>query len=169
MTACAQGIVIKPLDGPYRPGQSGWHKLRARTTTEAIVAGVTGSAREPRTLLLARLDRTGHLRYVGRTAPLAAPSRREIALLLQPATDHPWPVPLPVAWQGRLGRPEPLPYVPLVPSLVAEFGADVAFETGRFRHPVRYLRPRLDLDPADIPPWTYARRPAGSGTAAATE
>ncbi|RCG16914.1 ATP-dependent DNA ligase, partial [Sphaerisporangium album] len=28
---------------------------------------------------------------------------------------------------------------------------DVAAEHGRWRHPVRYLRPRLDLTAADLP------------------
>ncbi|MEV4416190.1 RNA ligase family protein [Catellatospora sp. NPDC049609] len=118
-----EGVVIKPLDKPYLPGQGGWHKLRARTTSEAVLAGVTGPAGEPRTLLLGRRDGEGRLRYIGRTAPLAGPLRRELAPLLQTAAGHPWPVPLPAAWQGQLGRPEPLAYRP-VDALVVEFGAD---------------------------------------------
>jgi hypothetical protein len=34
--------------------------------------------------------------------------------------------------------------------LVAEFDADPAYESGRWRHSVRYLRIRSDLGPADV-------------------
>ena len=36
------------------------------------------------------------------------------------------------------------------PNLVVEVSADPARSDGRFRHSVRYLRPRLDLDAAEI-------------------
>lgn len=36
------------------------------------------------------------------------------------------------------------------PLVVAEISADTALHAGFFRHPVRYLRHRPDLEPADV-------------------
>ncbi len=64
---------------------------------------------------------------------------------------HPWPEPLPPSWSGQLDRPEPLRYVQVDPTVVAEIDADVAFEHGRWRHRVRYGRARSDLSVYDVP------------------
>ncbi|MHA4815405.1 hypothetical protein ACXZ65_13740 [Streptomyces aculeolatus] len=37
------------------------------------------------------------------------------------------------------------------PDLVVEFDADTAVDAGRYRHPVRILRPRHDLSPDQVP------------------
>lgn len=60
-------------------------KFRARATTEAIIGGVTGSIRNPDTLLLGRFDRRGRLRYTGRTHPLTTHQRGELTRLLSPS------------------------------------------------------------------------------------
>ena len=86
--------------------------------------------------------------------PLAPSERQEVARLLTAATGvHPWPQPLPAPWIGRLDRREPQPYVQVKPLLVAEIVVDQAYDRGRFRHPVRHLRIRADLNPADVEPW----------------
>ncbi len=146
----AEGIVIKPIDGKYEPGRSGWHKLRSRNSTEAVIAGVTGGLASPYTLLLARASPAGAWRYTGRTLPLSPSQRAELARLLTPALQHPWPQPLPARWQGIQRQPEPLRYVPVVPHLVAEVAADTAYEGGRFRHQPRYLRIRAELLPMQL-------------------
>lgn len=89
--AGVEGVVIKRLDSRYEPGRRGWAKFQARATTEVIIGGVTGSLRNPETLLLGRFDRRGRLRYTGRTHPLATPQRQELARLLSPPrpTDRP--------------------------------------------------------------------------------
>ncbi|WP_246595607.1 ATP-dependent DNA ligase [Actinoplanes auranticolor] len=48
-------LVVKDLDGLYRPGRAGWWKLKRRVTTEAII----GAVDDPRVLLLGRLDDRG--------------------------------------------------------------------------------------------------------------
>jgi hypothetical protein len=59
---------------------------------------------------------------------------------------------LPAGWAGsQYGRHEPISYIRVRPELVVEVAVDVAVERGRWRHPVRYMRPRPDLAPADIP------------------
>ncbi|WP_446210412.1 hypothetical protein [Micromonospora sp. IBSANI012] len=131
-----------------------------RAATEATIGGVTGSLGNPSTLVLGRFDRRGHLRYTGITHPLAMVQRRELAPLLSPlrpqqrrgiVAPHPWPQPLPASWSGQLDRPEPLRYLQVEPTVVAEIEVDTAFENRGWRHRVWYVRPRLDLSVYDVP------------------
>jgi ATP-dependent DNA ligase len=150
--AGVEGIMIKPSGEPYRPGARGWMKYKARSTTEAIVGGITGTLARPVTLLLGRYTRDGHLRVAGRTTPLKRQAAKELAPLLTPAgPQHPWPERLPSGWAGIYGNREAIEYVRVRPDLVVEIEVDVAAEHGRWRHPVRYLRPRPDLRPGDVP------------------
>ncbi|WP_121401448.1 ATP-dependent DNA ligase [Micromonospora sp. M71_S20] len=153
-----EGVVIKRRGGRYMPGRRGWGKFRTRVTTEAIVGGVTGGISNPDTVLLGRFDRRGRLRYTGRTHPLGTPQRLELATLLSPlilphrhAVGHPWPDPLPASWSGQFDRPEPLRYVQVQPTVVADIEVDTSFEHQRWRHRVRYARPRPDLSVYDVP------------------
>jgi hypothetical protein len=77
-----EGVVIKGLDVPYRPGRTRWWKCKTRSSAEAIVGGVTGPLAAPTGLLVGRFDPVGRLRYVGRTGPLAAPPRVELSALV---------------------------------------------------------------------------------------
>ncbi|WP_343443713.1 ATP-dependent DNA ligase [Micromonospora schwarzwaldensis] len=160
VAAGIEGVVSKRLAGRYEPGRRGWWKFRTRLVTEAIVGGVTGSMRSPVTALLGRFDRRGRLRYTGRTHPLTRVQREQLGAMLSPlhpvqhyraVSAHPWPEPLPASWSGQLERPEPLQYVQVEPTVVAEIDADVAFEHGRWRHGVRYARPRPDMSVYDVP------------------
>ncbi|WP_245718811.1 ATP-dependent DNA ligase [Micromonospora rhizosphaerae] len=150
--------IDKRLTGRYEPGRRGWSKFRTRIVTEAIIGGVTSSISRPETVLLGRFDRRGRLRYTGRSHPLTTDQRAALAELLTPprmphpgTVAHPWPQPLPASWSGQLDRPEPLPYLQVEPTVVAEIAADVAFEHGRWRHRVRYARFRPDLSVYDVP------------------
>lgn len=158
VVAGVEGIVIKRLDSRYEPGRRGWAKFRIRASTEAIIGGVTGSLRNPATLLLGRFDRHGRLRYTGRTHPLTTPQRAELAMLLSPlvlpypdAVAHPWPQPLPAGWTGQFDEPEPLHYIQVQPTVAADIEVDTAFEHRRWRHRVWYRRPRQDLSVYDVP------------------
>ncbi|KMS79091.1 DNA ligase [Streptomyces leeuwenhoekii] len=149
-TVGIEGVVVKGLAQPYQPGRRGWLKVRARATADAIVASVTGPVTAPSTLLLARRDQTGRLRYVARTAPLARTAREELGARLRPGgPDHPW--------RGRRfsagwGSSEQLDHRPVHPELVVEFAGDTAVDEGIYRHPVRYLRVRDDMSPEQLPP-----------------
>lgn len=152
-----EGLVVKGLDDPYRPGQRGWHKLRHRHSAEAIVGGVTGTLAEPETALVGRLDATGRLRYGGRTHELTPRQRRDLAPLLLPVgrrgggdADHPWPRPLPVSWIGHPGS-RPLDYLWVRPTVVVEVRVDAAYEFQRWRHRPGFLRTRGDLSVDDVP------------------
>ncbi|MER5338475.1 hypothetical protein [Micromonospora sp. NPDC002717] len=160
VAAGIEGVVSKRLGGRYLPGRRGWSKYRTRIVTEAIIGGVTGSLCEADTLLLGRFDRSGRLRYTGRTHPLNVEGRREFEAVLSPprfgrhrraAVVHPWPQPLPASWSGQWDRPEPLEYVQVEPTVVVEIEADVAFEHQRWRHRVRAVRARPDMSVYDVP------------------
>jgi ATP-dependent DNA ligase len=145
-----EGVVAKRVDQKYLPGRHHWSKVRSRSTTEAIVGGVTGSLSEPTGLILGRPDEHGRLRVVGRSFPLPRAVRSELASLIVPADrSHPWPTVLPAGRFG-LGGGDPVEYVPVAPELVVELEVDVAYEHHRWRHGARFVRTRRDLDPADI-------------------
>ncbi len=96
--------------------------------------------------------------------PLTVAQRAEVAAAVTvSAGRHPWPRPLPGAWTGRFGGAD-VDYVPVEPVLVAEVVVDRAYDRGRWRHPVRHVRLRPDLDPSRLPGWT----PGGSGVAPGT-
>jgi ATP-dependent DNA ligase len=126
--AGVEGLVIKGATTPYRPGAAGWRKLRHRSSTEAIVAGITGTVSAPETLLLGRFDANGRLREVGRTGTLTAAQRREVSAAIELGNDH-----------------------SVLPTLVVEVEVDPSLEGNRWRHAARYLRLRRDLSVYDVP------------------
>jgi len=131
-----EGLVIKPADSPYLPGQRGWQKLKVHRVISAVVGGVTGSLAQPEALLLGRYEPSGKLRYIGRTSRLTPRQADEIAWHLMPAgSDHPWPDQIATTW-----RATPTSYVKVQPATVVDVQADVAENHGRIRHAVRYLR-----------------------------
>ncbi|MGP3990817.1 ATP-dependent DNA ligase [Streptomyces sp. 3N207] len=148
-----EGLVVKPEAGTYRPGErggrGGWEKLRSRTTHDAVIGAVTGPITLPSTLLLARWDQAGRMRLVGHSTPLPRMLRQQIGGVLGlPAPDHPWRG---VTFSAGWGTREPLEHRCVRPSLVVEFEADAAFDSGRWRHPVRVRRLRPDLSPDELP------------------
>ncbi|WP_335756172.1 ATP-dependent DNA ligase [Streptomyces alboflavus] len=144
-----EGCVVKGSRQPYRPGKREWIKVRSRQTHEAVVGAVTGTLRRPSSALLGRYDRSGQLRLVGRSVPLAHPLRATLAERVSPASDgHPWAGwTFSAGWSGE-GK---LEAVLVAPDVVAEFSGDTAVDHGRWRHPVRLLRLREDRKADDVP------------------
>ncbi|GIF69332.1 ATP-dependent DNA ligase [Asanoa ishikariensis] len=158
-TTGIEGIVAKRVDQPYRVGRGGWQKLRARTSAEAIIGGVTGWITAPRTILVGQFDTRGRLRFTGRSTPLTETQRAELAPLLhRPVAqrqglrmEHPWPQPLPSSWTGSWQTRTAQRYTQVEPDTVAELLVDTAFEHGRYRHPVQHIRVRRDISVYDVP------------------
>ncbi|MFI0485135.1 ATP-dependent DNA ligase [Actinomadura sp. 9N215] len=148
-----EGLVVKDADGPYLEGRRRWRKVKRRFTTEAIVGGVTGTRQAPESLILGRYDAEGRLRVVARTTPLPPEARTSLGELLRHAgPDHPWPAELPAGFAGGpYGSHPPIRYVRTEPETVVEISADAAVEQGRWRHAVRYIRVRADLDASQSP------------------
>ncbi|WP_244291558.1 ATP-dependent DNA ligase [Streptomyces subrutilus] len=145
-----EGIVVKAMNQPYRPGHRGWYKLRRRNTTEAIIGAITGTMIRPQLLLLGRRDAHGHLRSIGRTAPLRAEMARLVGgNVIAANAGHPWE-----GWRfaSAWGSRDILDVTLVRPDLVAEISADTAVDrSGVFRHAVRFKRLRLDVTVEEVP------------------
>lgn len=150
VVAGVEGLVAKAGADPYRPGR-GWVKIKHRSTTDVVCAAVLGPVTAP-TAVVAGLPIGDRLRIVGRTVTLPAAASRALAshLRLAEAGHHPWPARVRSATvSGFGGAAEPVDLT-LVEPVVVEVSADVAWSGSSFRHPLRFLRARPDLDPADV-------------------
>lgn len=171
-----EGVVIKAAAGRYIPGSRGWLKYRIRQTYDVVVGAVVGAIEAPTRLVFGYhtlsevdmqagvLEEAGldgpalRLQVAGASIPLGRRQARTIGALLHAADPgtHPCPDRMPARWLGdwasdttRLRHVQPL--------LVVEVSADTAFEHGRWRHQVRYMRVRTDKAP------TTVRRPDAPG------
>jgi hypothetical protein len=113
-----------------------------------ICGAVTGSLARPEVVVCGRY-RGKDLEVIGRTVPLNDHHAAELAPLLKPAgARHPWPDEIGSGrWYGKNSK---VPLVKVRPEVVVEVAADAARQGDHFRHPLRYLRPRADLEPGDV-------------------
>lgn len=141
--AGVEGVVTKPMAGPYRAGRrSGWRKTRALITTEAAVLGVTRTA-----VVLGLPTRTGRWRAVGLSQPVSTDLAADLARMLQADGDL---ARLPGVLTGLPGNSDTT-YQPTRITTVVELVVDQAVEFGRWRHRPRIVRMRHDLRPDDLP------------------
>ncbi|MEU4393099.1 ATP-dependent DNA ligase [Kribbella sp. NPDC023855] len=141
-----EGLVVKGASTRYQPGRREWVKWKSRDTVEAIIGAVTGTLRHPEILVVGRY-RGEELEVVGRTVKLTEDQSAAIGKLLKPAAArHPWPDQLSTHW----GRGSKTPIVKVQPAIVVEVAADAALQAGHYRHPLRLIRYRPDLEPSDV-------------------
>ncbi|MEW2373379.1 ATP-dependent DNA ligase [Streptomyces sp. NPDC006656] len=149
--AAIEGIVVKRMNQPYRPGvrDRAWTKIRRRNTSEAIIGAITATLARPQLLILGRYDATGHLRPIGRTVPLRTEAARTLAGQLTPAgPGHPWTG---VGFSSAWGTRDVLDTTLVRPVLVAEISTDTSVDRGGiYRHPIRYVRLRADMSVDDV-------------------
>lgn len=145
-----EGIMIKSVADPYRPGKRGWQKLRIRHTAESIVGAVTGPLEAPVRLVLALPGREGKLLVAGATSALTRLESADVGRLLSPGlSDHPWPPELAGVRLGSFGG-DKIAVTRVDPHLVVEVETDTSFEFGRWRHPTRFVRVRPDLSAEEV-------------------
>jgi ATP-dependent DNA ligase len=159
------GVVAKPIDGTYRPGERTMLKVKHERTCDCVVAGyrLHKDGKGIGSLLLGLYDDAGVLHHVGVASSMAAGERASMLELLQPYREHaleahPWrdwaeASHASVEAGGRMpGGPnrwnagKDMSWEPLRIELVAE----VAYEglmNGRFRHNARFRRLRADRNP----------------------
>jgi ATP-dependent DNA ligase len=157
------GVVAKPLDGPYEPDKRVMFKVKHERTADCVVAGyrlhktgddVIGS------LLLGLYDDSGRLASVGVVGAFPMARRRELFTELQPLVTtfegHPWNwgalqsegVRNPRSSEtSRWNAGKDLSFVPLRPERVLEVRYE-HMEGTRFRHTAQFSRWRPDRDPA---------------------
>ncbi|WP_316527899.1 ATP-dependent DNA ligase [Kitasatospora brasiliensis] len=163
------GVVAKPLDQPYRPGERAMYKIKHERTADCVVAGYREHKSGPvvGSLLLGIFDDTGRLQHVGVCAAFPMARRRELAEELAPlrmddVSGHPWG-----GWADEVAHAEgrlpgavsrwtggkDLSWIALRPERVVEVAYD-HMEGTRFRHTAQFRRWRPDRTPESC---TYAQ------------
>jgi ATP-dependent DNA ligase len=157
------GVVAKPLDGPYEPDKRVMFKVKHERTADCVVAGyrVHKSGDDAiGSLLLGLYDDSGRLASVGVIGAFPLARRRELFTELQPLVTtfegHPWNwgasqseagVRHPRASEAsRWNAGKDLSFVPLRPERVVEVRYE-HMEGTRFRHTAQFARWRPDRDP----------------------
>ena len=162
------GLVAKPLDGPYVEDKRVMFKIKHERTADCVVAGYRPHKSGPDavgSLLLGLYTDEGNLASVGVVGAFPMARRRELMAELQPLVttfeNHPW------NWArqeegnrtprkaetSRWNAGKDLSFVPLRPERVVEVRYD-HMEGPRFRHTAQFVRWRPDRDPRSC---TYAQ------------
>lgn len=142
------GIVAKPLDQPYRPGERAMLKVKTLRTADCVVGGyrMTKDGKGVASLLLGLHSTEGRLDHVGFVSGFPKEERAALLALMQPLAggagfsgDAPGG---PSRWR-KAGEAE---WIPVAPERVVEVTYDQV--TGqRLRHGARFVRWRPDKDP----------------------
>jgi ATP-dependent DNA ligase len=145
-----EGLVVKGSATPYLPGRRGWIKVKNRETRDIVVGAVIGPIEQPEVVVAGLPDADGNLIIVGRTTALNRAQSDSLGKVLRsPSQPHPWPE---LIGSGHFGGHDQVVITHVDPIVVAEVTADTALQAGRFRHPLRYVRNRLDLNVRDVLP-----------------
>jgi len=166
------GVVAKPLAGPYQPGVRAMLKVKHERTCDCVVAGyrMHKDGKGLGSLLLGLYDDDGALHHVGVASAMAAKLRTQLLEDVQPLRKnalegHPWR-----DWadavdeatasgqrmpggMNRWNANKDMSWVPLRIERVVEAEYE-GLLNGRFRHNARFRRWRDDKDPSDC---TYAQ------------
>jgi ATP-dependent DNA ligase len=160
------GIVAKPIDGPYAPDKRTMFKIKHERTADCVVAGFrwhkTSTPDKPLlgSFLLGLYAEDGRLQHVGVVASFPTARRAELIEELAPwrenaLTDHPWRdwAEAQAQFEGRMpgaqsrwNAKKDLSWEPLRPDRVVEVRYD-HMEGTRFRHTTQFVRWRDDRDP----------------------
>lgn len=115
-----------------------------------MCGAVLGSVSRPAALVVG-LPVGKKLGIVGATSQLPAAKSRTLAKVLRPAgPGHPWPTEVPRGYLERFSENREPVRLTLVEPFVVEVSADVAWSGWAFRHPVRFVRLRPEMDPEDV-------------------
>ena len=167
------GVVAKPLSGPYEPDKRVMFKVKHERDCDCVVAGFRWYKDSPGSaigsLLLGLYDGSGALQHVGVCASFSKEKRRKLVDFLAPYREsaldhHPWK-----SWanpdaengaaqrmpggQSRWSQGKDLSWEPLRPELVIEVNYE-HLQGPRFRHMSHFKRWRPDKRPQDC---TYAQ------------
>jgi ATP-dependent DNA ligase len=159
------GVVAKPADSPYLPGERAMIKVKHARTADCVVAGFRWhkSGKDAvGSLLLGLYDDRGVLHHVGVTSSFTMAMRRQLAKELAPLRDnafenHPWREWAQAAESGTTRMPgahsrwsagKDLSWEPLRIERVCEVKYD-HLQGERFRHAAIFLRWRSDKPPKE--------------------
>jgi len=142
------GVIAKPLDEPYQPGERAMLKVKCLRTADCVVGGFryeTGG-KQVGSMLLGLYDEAGRLNHVGFTSGIADSKRAELTRKLEKLRGGPGFTGDAPGGPSRWSTERSAEWVPLKTKLVAEVRYDQV--TGdRFRHGTKFLRWRPDKAP----------------------
>lgn len=145
-----EGLVVKGASQTYEGGQRIWLKAKRRDNLDVVCAAVIGRRDRP-SAVIAGLPIDGRLWIVGRSSQLTAAASKDLAAHLHlPRAGHPWPEEITQGTLDRFSKEKGPVKLTLVEPFVIEVAADTAWSGRSFRHPLRYLRARPELDPAAV-------------------
>lgn len=145
-----EGLVIKGSSQAYEGGQRIWLKAKRRDNLDVVCAAVIGRRDRP-SQVVAGLPVNGRLQIVGRSSQLTAAASKALAAHLHiPRSGHPWPEEISPGALDRFSKEKGPVHLTLVEPLVIEVAADTAWSGRSFRHPLRYLRARPELNPEEV-------------------
>jgi ATP-dependent DNA ligase len=142
------GVIAKPLDEPYRPGERAMLKVKERRTADCVVGGFRRSKSGPvvASLLLGLYDEADRLNYVGFTSAFAAEDKSALTRKLEGLIAGSAFTGNSPGGSSRWNNGEQHEWHPLKPELVAEVSFDQV-TGGRFRHGTKLCRWRPDKAP----------------------
>jgi len=157
------GVIAKPLDQPYRPGERAMLKVKQHRTADCVVGGFRRekNGRRVASLLLGLYDDAGLLNHVGFTSALAKQDRAELTDRLEALIAPPGFTGKAPGGPSRWNDGKESEWFPLKAELVVEVTFDQV--TGdRFRHGTGLVRWRPDKAPRQcrVEQLGYALRPS---------
>lgn len=154
------GVVAKPLDGPYVAGERAMLKVKCLRTADCVVGGFryAQGRRQVGSLLLGLYNDEGKLDHVGFTSTIANAERPALTKRLEALAGPPGFTGDAPGGPSRWSTERSTEWTPLKPRLVVEVRYDHV-SGGRFRHGTKLVRWRPDKAPAQC---TFAQiaRPA---------
>ena len=142
------GVIAKPLDLPYQPGERAMRKVKQQRTADCVVGGFRRRKDSPEvaSLLLGLYDDAGMLNHVGFTSAFAGQDRAVLTQQLEALTAPPGFTGKAPGGPSRWNDGKESEWYPLRPELVVEVSFDQV--TGeRFRHGTGFVRWRPDKAP----------------------
>ncbi|WP_342249702.1 ATP-dependent DNA ligase [Sphingomonas sp. OTU376] len=157
------GVIAKPLDQPYRPGERAMLKVKQHRTADCVVGGFRRAkdSQSVVSLLLGLYDKAGLLNHVGFTSALAKQDRAALTERLDALIAPPGFTGKAPGGPSRWNDGKESEWLPLKPELVVEVSFDQV--TGdRFRHGTGLVRWRPDKAPRQcrMEQLDYALRPS---------
>ncbi len=142
------GVIAKPLDAAYQPGERAMLKVKQRRSADCVVGGFRYGAKDRlvASLLLGLYDDEGRLNHVGFTSAIPAGEREPLTERLEKLVEPPGFTGRAPGGPSRWSNGRSADWQPLRHELVVEVSYDQV--TGeRFRHGTRLLRWRPDKAP----------------------
>ncbi|MEJ7935597.1 ATP-dependent DNA ligase [Sphingobium sp. AN558] len=142
------GVIAKPRDQGYRPGERAMLKMKRHRTADCVVGGfrTASDSDAVASLLLGLYDGDGKLNHVGFVSGFHGDQRAALAERLAPLIGGTGFTGKTPGGPSRWATGRSVEWVPLAPRLVVEVLYDQV-TNARFRHGTRFLRWRPDKAP----------------------